>query len=154
MLLSFYVILYRTAMAEAKSEVNKTRHFVSMIPLHVLNREVSLSGLPFTPPARFISLLPHAPDSDHARGLSITDPHHSIPCRNPSPSCASSYQRDRRRRRIQHPLVGTAGRKPSKTPRSCLPLEPARVGVERDSGGSGQNRSSGGASFTLRALCD
>ena len=42
MLLSFYVILYRTAMAEAKSEVNKTRHFVSMIPLHILNREVGL----------------------------------------------------------------------------------------------------------------
>ena len=42
MLLSFYVILYRTAMAEAKGEVNKTRHFVAMIPLHVLNREVGI----------------------------------------------------------------------------------------------------------------
>jgi hypothetical protein len=41
-LMSFYVILYRIAMAEAKSEVNKTRHFVSMIPLHVLDREVSI----------------------------------------------------------------------------------------------------------------
>jgi hypothetical protein len=41
-LMSFYVILYRVAMAEAKSEVNKTRHFVAMIPLHVLDREVSI----------------------------------------------------------------------------------------------------------------
>ncbi len=45
-LMSFYVILYRVAMAEAKSEVNKTRHFVAMIPLHVLDREVYICHSP------------------------------------------------------------------------------------------------------------
>jgi hypothetical protein len=49
--MSFYVILYRIAMAEAASEVNKTRKFVAMLPVHVLTREV-----PARPPPR-----PHQP---------------------------------------------------------------------------------------------
>ncbi len=143
MLLSFYVILYRTAMAEAKSEVNKTRHFVSMIPLHVLNLEVDLyhSHLQHI----WISCYPM-----HVLALSITNL-----SRNLSPSCASSYQTDRRRRN-RHPLVGTADRNPSKTLLFFIPLGPARVGVnvERGADGSGQNRSWGGPSCTLKELCD
>ena len=39
-IVGLYLVLFRTAVVEAKRQVLKTRAFVSMIPVHILTREV------------------------------------------------------------------------------------------------------------------
>jgi hypothetical protein len=62
-LISFYVILYRTAMAEAQREVDKAKHFVLVIPTHVLTREVGPRWLAAAHPPHLVQASRSSPTS-------------------------------------------------------------------------------------------